>query len=230
MMPNNLAMKYLGGILNFFMKEWLLMNTLSRIESRYLNDQGEKMKLITTIFLTLFMTLQVSNAVAREVAGIEVAESIRVADTELMLNGSGIRTKFFFNIYVGSLYSKKSGSSLEEIINQGAPYRVSMAVLYDEISAEKLNGGWAEGFERNLSADELKNIQTSIDDFYKLFKTVHKGDVIDIDVSGKSVTTVFLNGNKQGDIDNSAFPDALLKIWLGKEPADEDLKTGMLGG
>lgn len=187
------------------------------------------MKLIITIFITLLIALPISSSIAREVAGIEITESIRIGDTELMLNGSGIRTKFFFNIYVGSLYSKKKGSSLEEISAQGGPYRVSMSILYDEISAEKLNGGWAKGFEKNLTVDERKALQSSIDRFYTLFETVHKNDVIDIDVSSNGFTTVYLNGNKQGDINDKAFPDALLQIWLGESPADDDLKRGMLG-
>ncbi|NOR51111.1 MAG: hypothetical protein GQ470_00685 [Gammaproteobacteria bacterium] len=188
------------------------------------------MKLTTTTIFILFFTLYASISNGREVAGVDIAESIHLADTKLVLNGSGIRTKFFFKIYVCSLYSKNKSSSLSGIIDQGGPYRISMYILYDEISGKKLNAAWADGFESNLSVAERQSLQPAIDTFYSLFETVHKGDVIDIDVNKVDVTTVYLNGDKRGDIENSLFPEALLQIWLGDEPADDDLKEAMLGG
>ena len=109
-----------------------------------------------TIFI--FLTLSTSLSNAREVAGIEIDESIQIDSNQLVLNGSGIRSKFFFKIYVGSLYSKSKSPTLNGILNQGGPYRVAMHILYDEVSAEKLNGGWRAGFEKNLSKSDYKII------------------------------------------------------------------------
>jgi hypothetical protein len=39
-----------------------------------------------------------------------------------------------------------------------------------------------------------------------------------------------VNGAARGTIAGAAFNKALLKIWLGAKPAQEDLKKGMLGG
>ena len=187
------------------------------------------MKLTTTKIIFLFIALYASISNAREVAGIEIPESIKPADTMLVLNGSGIRTKFFFNIYVGSLYLPNKNSNPNGIINQGGPFRVSMHILYDEISAEKFNAGWSAGFDENLTPDEKTELKSSIDSFYSMFKTAHEGDVIDIDVSNSGVTRISFNGDIQGSINNRQFPEALLKIWLGDNPADEELKDGMLG-
>ncbi|NOX76798.1 MAG: chalcone isomerase, partial [Gammaproteobacteria bacterium] len=41
---------------------------------------------------------------ALEVAKVNIPEQIKLADTTLTLNGAGIRSKFFFDIYVGALY------------------------------------------------------------------------------------------------------------------------------
>lgn len=186
------------------------------------------MPLYKKILLTLSLFLCAYPSFAIEVAGVKIAESIQVSDAKLVLNGSGIRSKFFFDIYIGSLYCKTKANSFQEVINQGGPYRVSMHFLYDEISAEKLNSAWKEGFENNLSTDERKNLQPAISAFYLLFKTVHKGDVIDIDVS-RNMTDVYLNGKKQGQVAHVDFHHALLQIWLGEEPADESLKEALLG-
>ncbi len=38
-----------------------------------------------------------------------------------------------------------------------------------------------------------------------------------------------INGEEKGIIEGDDFYAALLDIWLGEEPADEDLKEAMLG-
>jgi hypothetical protein len=41
---------------------------------------------------------------ATTVDGILVANTAEVGGTQLVLNGAGLRTKFFFHVYVGALY------------------------------------------------------------------------------------------------------------------------------
>ena len=45
-----------------------------------------------------------STALALEVEGVDIPETMAVQDMQLRLNGAGIRSKFFFNLYVGALY------------------------------------------------------------------------------------------------------------------------------
>lgn len=188
------------------------------------------MRSTSTILFLLFLTFYSFIIQAREVAGINVAESVQVGGTDLVLNGSGIRTKYFFKVYVGSLYSKDRVDSLQGVIDQQGPYRISMHILYGEIDGKKLNATWAEGFKNNLAMDEITALQPSFDAFYSLFKTVYKGDVINIDIDNQKRTSVYYNSIKQGEIVNPIFPSALLKIWLGHSPADPGLKTAMLNG
>ncbi len=187
------------------------------------------MKLTASAVLMMLLTLYAPISHGREVAGIEIEESIQISGNTLALNGSGIRKKFFFKIYVGSLYCKNRSGNLSEIINNGGPYRVSMHILYDEISAKKLNAGWADGFDENLTPEEKAALKPTIETFYTLFKTVHEGDVIDIDMSKNGITSVSINGSSQGSVNSPLFPQALLKIWLGDAPADNGLKRDMLG-
>jgi hypothetical protein len=42
-------------------------------------------------------------------------------------------------------------------------------------------------------------------------------------------TRVTINGEEKGVIEGADFYAALLDIWLGDEPADDDLKDAMLG-
>jgi len=54
---------------------------------------------------------------AKEIAGINIPDTISFSDqsTKLKLNGAGIRTKFIFDIYVGSLYLETKQNSAKGV-------------------------------------------------------------------------------------------------------------------
>ena len=62
---------------------------------------------------------------------------------------------------------------------------------------------------------------------------VAKGAVVHLDwlpETGSGVTRLTVNGEKKGeDIAGEDFYRALLKIWLGDKPVQDDLKEGLLG-
>ncbi|MEQ1914804.1 MAG: chalcone isomerase family protein, partial [Sideroxydans sp.] len=61
-------------------------------------------------------------------------------------------------------------------------------------------------------------------------KEVNKGDLITLDYQPSNGTTVSVNGVARGTIAGAAFNRALLKVWLGTKPVQDDLKKGLLGG
>lgn len=169
---------------------------------------------------------------AATVANINIADVVSHSDqsTKLVLNGAGIRSKFVFDIYVGSLYLEKKASTANAIYKLHGEKRIGMHFLYDEVSKEKLVSGWNDGFENNHSNDELEKLKLRITQFNDLFVTVKKGDVINLKYIPTTGTSVVINNKNMGLVKGDDFFVALLKIWLGDEPADEDLKEGMLGG
>lgn len=182
-------------------------------------------------YLPLFLLLFSVNASAITISGVDIPQTVSHSDqsTKLVLNGAGIRTKFFFDIYIGSLYLQKKASSPEAIYSAPGEKRISMHILYSEISKEKLINGWNDGFEDNHSKDELKKIKTRVDQFNLLFTKVKKGDVINLNFIPTTGTSVVINGKTMGLVEGDDFFVALLKIWLGNDPADSDLKQAMLG-
>ena len=104
-----------------------------------------------------------------------------------------------------------------------------MHFLYSEVSKEKLVGGWNDGFENNHTKDELKKLKAQINQFNSLFINVKKGDIININFIPTTGTSVVINGKTVGLVEGDNFFTALLKIWLGDDPADSDLKNAMLG-
>lgn len=187
--------------------------------------------IMKTVLITLFGLVLSSSIQAKTVAGIEIPDTVSHSkqSTKLILNGAGIRTKFIFDIYIGSLYLEKQQRSAKDIYNAPGEKRISMHFLYDEVSKEKLVNGWNDGFENNHTDDELTKIKTQITQFNGLFITVKKDDVINLNFIPTTGTSVIINGKTMGLVKGDDFFISLLKIWLGEEPADDDLKEAMIG-
>ncbi|WP_246540299.1 chalcone isomerase family protein [sulfur-oxidizing endosymbiont of Gigantopelta aegis] len=168
---------------------------------------------------------------SREISDVNIPETIssQASNTELKLNGAGIRSKFFFDIYIGSLYLETKVSTLEEIDKLTGEKSIRMHFLYSEVSKEKLNNGWLDGFENNLSKDTYEQLQPRIKLFNSFFTSVKKGDTINLNFIPNKGTQVVINEKLSGVVEGDDFFPALLKIWLGSEPADSDLKQAMLG-
>jgi hypothetical protein len=185
-------------------------------------------RVLVSLFF-LFITCQAASAL--EVAGVKVPENISIDEsgTQLVLNGAGIRKKFFIKIYVGSLYLQTKQNKVDAILADTGPKRITMHFLYKEVSAESLVDGWNEGFTGNNSAEVVKSLQDRINRFNKLFRTVKKGDVIRLDYLPEKGTQVLINDKLMGTVEGNDFNQAILKIWLGKKPADDGLKKAWLG-
>lgn len=130
------------------------------------------------ICMIFTLTLAAGSAAAREIAGIEVPESIMAENKLLVLNGAGIREKYFFKIYVGALYLPVRHSSVNEILADPGAKGIVMSFLHKEVSAEKLVDSWNEGFTGNSTPVELRELQDRINQFNSLFPSVHRGDEI----------------------------------------------------
>jgi hypothetical protein len=163
-----------------------------------------------------------------EVEGISVPDKVRVEGKELVLNGAGVRSKFFFDIYVGALYLSERATSAEQAVNARGPKRLSMSFLYDEVSREKLVDGWIEGFEKNQPKTLMEKLKGRLDQFNGMFMTAHKGDLFVFDFLEDGSTVVTLKGKTAGAISGADFQRALLEVWLGRKPADRGLKKAML--
>jgi hypothetical protein len=165
----------------------------------------------------------------KTVSGVKVDGKLNVDGDNLVLNGAGVREKFFMDLYVGSLYTEKKSSNGKEIANADATMAIKLNIISGMITSEKMISAVNEGFE-NATGKKTAPLKTKIDKFKAFFKEkISKGDVFLITYSAKEGVTVYKNGTKKGTIDGLDFKKALFGIWLGDKPADDDLKDGMLG-
>ena len=180
-------------------------------------------------WLGLALLLWALPALALEVAGVTVADKVKVGEGALVLNGAGIRTRAIFKVYVGALYLAEKKSAAADVLAQKGAKRVALMLLRD-LSAQQLTEALDEGVKANSSAAEAEELKPRIAELLSLFADGKKGDAILLDFLPESGTVVSVNGALRGKaIAGEDFYRALLRIWLGDKPVDGDLKKGMLG-
>jgi len=173
-----------------------------------------------------------ANVCAKELAGVRLADNAQVGGKTLVLNGAGIRTKFFFKIYVGALYLPQPQTSAATIVADEHEHRMALHILH-ELSSEKLFDAVKDAMEDNQTPSGMAALAAQIKQLGQIFnevKAVKPGDVITLDYLPDSGLQIGVNGTPRGTIAGAAFNRALLQIWLGDKPIQADLKRGLLGG
>jgi len=191
-----------------------------------------KVCLLTILSAFAFLNAFSAHAQSYEIEGIRIEGQTKVANTELKLNGTGIFRKGLFKVYVASLYLSDKKDNFEDIVALSAPKQirlVTMRVSTAEHFATMLN----DGLQRNLTRAEKAQLENSIQQFAALLASLpelNKGDIITIESLPKLGLILTVNGKRvAGEVADPTFFNAVLKIWLGEQPAYAPLKNQLLG-
>ncbi len=186
-------------------------------------------RLVVVLFCAGLVICQPLSAVTIE--GVEIPDTYTRPDggAALVLNGAGIRKKFFVNVYIGALYLPQATADSSSILNDTGPASVLMHFLHSEVSKDKITAGWNDGLQANLEPAELQALAGDLEKFNALFRSVREGETIRIDYLPGTGTQVRINEALQGSVAGNAFYRALLKVWLGAKPVSKALKQAMLG-
>ena len=162
-------------------------------------------------------------------AGVELADTLSIADSELSLNGSGIRKKLFIKLYVGSLYLAEASSDAAAIIDADEPMAIRLNIISDLLTRKKMIKALKQGF-RSATGGDTSAIQPQIDQMLAgMQEKIGAGDVYTLAYEPDIGTKLMRNGEEQLIIEGLPFKQALFGIWLSDKPAQASLKTGLLG-
>lgn len=163
--------------------------------------------------------------------GAAIPAKLTLLKPDLILNGAGVRTKFFMKVYVSGLFLTEKNSDPKAIINADQPMAVRMHIISSILTSANMTTAIQEGFDRS-TGHNTKPIQAKIDLLLKVFnkEPIKIGDVFDIYYVPKEGIKVYKNGVVQG----AALPGmdikrAIFGIWLCPDPVEEGLKKKMLG-
>jgi hypothetical protein len=184
-----------------------------------------------TMLVSLLFCCFTQAALAFDVSGIPVEPSTTIEQQTLSLNGAGLRTKYFFNIYVAALYVQEPSPSANAVISQPGAKRIQLTLMRG-LSAKQLIEALRQGLEQNLNATTLGGLQTRLTTFEKIIDSLHegrKGDKLSLDFLPGIGTQIRFNGMTQGaPTPGDDFYRALLSIWLGNTPVQDSLKRELL--
>lgn len=186
------------------------------------------MKKILLIAVALLGTY--SATAQKTVEGVKVEGTLKVGNKDLQLNGAGLREKVFIDLYVVGLYTTTKSSDANKIINADEHMAITLDIVSSLVTQDKMIEAVQDGFENSATSKERKALKSKIDSFIGMFSSpIVNGNEFELAYIPGTGTVVSKNGKTLGTIEGLDFKKALFGIWLGSDPADKDLKKGLLG-
>ncbi len=171
-------------------------------------------------------------APAREIQGVKYEEAIELAGSKLQLNGAGTRYKAVFKVYTAGLYLSRKAASVPEVQAAPGPKRLTLTFVR-EIGSEELGRLFIKGIKSNTPNEEYTRIVGSVMRMSQVFYDARKmkiGETINMDwVPGKGAVISIRDVPVGDPFPEPEFYNALLRIWIGTDPADWQLKDALLG-
>ena len=181
---------------------------------------------LLSFFMGVIAIFGTGMAQGKECKGVNFPDQAQVDGATLTLNGLGLRqaTVLKVNVYVAALYVAKPSNDAQAILESNTPKELILHFVRN-VSASDLNKAWQEGFEKQKGAfkDHLATLEGWMTDMKtgQRLTFIHKpGMGVQVDV----------NGTTKGTIKGDDFAKTFFAVWLGPNPPNAGLKTGLLGG
>ena len=173
-----------------------------------------------------------AQAAVVDVGGVKMEDTTDLRGNKLVLNGAGIRYKAVFKVYAAGLYLGKKAATPEEVLAAPGAKRMVITMMR-EIDSNELGKLFTRGVQDNAPKTEMSKLVPGLIKMGQIFsdqKKLMTGDVFMIDWIPGTGTIITVKGVPQGEpFKEPEFFNALMRIWLGPEPADWKLKDALLG-
>lgn len=183
------------------------------------------------IALAAIAALGLTLAHAVEIEGFKFDDRIKLGSSDLAINGTGIRSKFGKR-YVMALYLPAKSGDTKTVLASKGPKRIAISLIKD-VSGDTFASAVSKGINNNSSDAEqvaLKDRVKQLADTVIALDEIKAGASIVFDWLPEKGTILTINGQMKGkEIAGEDFYTALLKVWLGDDPVQNDLKQGLLG-
>ena len=167
-------------------------------------------------------------ATAREIAGVTLPETTSAAGRTLILNGAGLRTRFFFKVYVIGLYLERPAPDAGAVLGTDSVRRAELHMLRT-LSGPEIASAIGSGFERN-AGDAAAGLKDRLERFESMFPAVDAGDTLVLTYVPGRGTSVVAKGKEVGVVEGRGFADVLFAVWIGAKPVDPALRQALLAG
>ncbi len=181
------------------------------------------------ILFSLFSAFSALPADARRVAGIEIPETLESGGSVLILNGAGVRTRYFLDVYVGGLYLKERSTDAAAIMEADEPMAIRLRIVTGLITNDRMQRSTEEGFQKSTRRNTAP-IREEIDALIDVYdEEINDEDLFDLVYVPGQGLTVYKNGVLRATIEcGLPFKRALFGIWISDQPVQTNLKNDML--
>lgn len=166
------------------------------------------------------------------VGGVRFDDGIELHGQRLVLNGAGVRYVAVLRYYAAALYLPRKTDDPDQVLAMPGAKRLVVVALR-EIDSADLGKRFTRGVEDNMDKSEFARLIPGLLRMSQLFSDIKKlqpGDSFTVDWVPGSGTVISVKGVQQGEpFREPEFFSALLRIWLGRVPADWKLKDQLLG-
>jgi hypothetical protein len=188
------------------------------------------MKKLSIVAVLMLVSIIIAQFFAAMVAAnVAIDNDIVIKNNQyLVLNGAGMRTKAFIDMYKGALYLERVNTNAQQIIDADRPMAITLYITSGLIGQKTMTDAAMEGFQKATKGN-IQPIEVEIAIFLSVFNNIKKGDIYTFLYTPEEGTEVFVGEDIMATIPGLEFKKALFGIWLGDDPVQESLKSKMLG-
>ncbi len=167
-----------------------------------------------------------------DVDGVIVPRYIKFENKEIELNGIGIRSKLWFDVYTQALYLTKLSQDPVEILEGNTVMAMRIQITSSLVTSRKFSKSINNGVEKSVGPVEFPKYKEGLALLEKYINTekIVEKDVFNL-VYNPVDESMWIIKNEifKGKIPGKAFKKAFFGIWLSDKPIDQKLKNDLLG-
>lgn len=167
-----------------------------------------------------------------KLAGYELTPNINLNGIDLRLNGAAVRSKFFIQTYIISLYAATPITDGTSAIESNVERSLRMQIITPLATSKAVSENILQGMKDGLGAlyDKQKDLVEELRDVIERSAVQYK-DIIDIYYTKDKVLHLYKNGDKIYTYkEGKLFAETIFGIYLGKYPKDKKIKEALLKG
>lgn len=179
--------------------------------------------------LSLALVLgSVASAQAKEIKDVNLADSLELQGHPFVLNGAGVRSKLFLDVYIASLYLTAKTSDPAAVVAADEPMAIRLNIISSMITSKRMADATRDGFVHSTGGN-LAPIEADVEELIKAFsEEIKEGDVFDLVYEPETGVTVYKNGVTASNVKGLTFKQALFGIWLSDDPIQGSLKKALV--
>jgi Chalcone isomerase-like len=190
------------------------------------------MNKIYFLLLALFFLTGIKAQEFFEIEGLKVPRTIEFDSKKVEINGYGVRSKAWIEVYVQALYLSKLTNNSQEIINADMPMVIRLQITSNMVTSKKLSKSLNKGLLKSVGEEGMRQLKDKIDALENLLnlETTKYNDAFNLAYNPVDQSMwIYKNDVLRGKIKGFDFKKALFGIWLSENPVDRDLKKELLG-